>query len=300
MASFEQFRQGYASNWAALKIRPERDGAVAARAQTLLRGKPTYQQCETRTQIPWWFFGLCHYRESDFDFNTYLGNGQSLARPTTIVPIGRGPFTGPNAFVDGAVDAMKIQGFIGAQDWSIERVSFRLEGFNGYGYHQFGVNSPYLYGGSTLYGPPEARGGKYVRDHDFRSDVVDTQLGTLVILKKLLQLDPSINLGGTPAGPIPPEPDQQLAHGILWVQQTLNRLGTDPTLTEDGILGPRTMAAIQDFQAENNLPQTGLPDTGTLAALDQKLTAMASPKPAPVQQTFGDQVIAFFKNIFGA
>ena len=102
---------------------------------------------------------------------------------STIVPKGRGPFTGPDAFANGALDALRLEGFIGANDWGIARTLYRLEGFNGYGYHGKGVNSPYLYGGSTVYGPPEAKGGKYVADHVFNAGVVDTQLGTAVILK---------------------------------------------------------------------------------------------------------------------
>ena len=162
----------------------------------LLHGKPTYQQIESKTGVPWWFVGLCHYRESNFHFDTYLGNGQSLSRVTTIVPKGRGPFTGPDAFINGAIDALRLEGFIGANDWGIARTLYRLEGFNGYGYHGKGVNSPYLYGGSTVYGPPEAKAGKYVADHVFNPGVVDPQLGTAVILKALMQLNSSIDLGG--------------------------------------------------------------------------------------------------------
>jgi hypothetical protein len=62
------------------------------------------------------------------------------------------------------------------------------------GYHKYGVNSPYLYGGSTLYGPPEAKAGKYIRDHVFDRGVNDKQLGALVLLKVLPEVDTSIKL----------------------------------------------------------------------------------------------------------
>ena len=45
-------------------------------------------------------------------------------------------------------------------------------------------------------GPPEARGGKFIGDHVFDAATVDTQLGTAVILKALMALDPSINFDG--------------------------------------------------------------------------------------------------------
>jgi lysozyme family protein len=282
MASFQEYKTGYERNWAELQIRASRREDAQKQARRLLKGKSTYQECEAKTGVPWWFVGLCHYRESDYDFNTYLGNGQPLRQRTTIVPKGRGPFLGPNAFVDGAVDAFRIEGFLGAKDWGIARVLYRLEGFNGFGYHGKGVNSPYLYGGSTLYGPPEARGGKYVADHDFNPSVVDTQLGTAVILKELMELDSSIVLDGAgatppeaPIGQLPPaEPDDELAENILWVQQSLNNLGAEPRLREDGKIGPKTMAAVSQFQRENGLPDTGIPDAATIATIERKSKAL--------------------------
>ena len=104
MLTFRDLKDGYERNWANLQIRPQRADEAAKEAKRMLKGKTTYQQIEAKTNAPWHFVALCHYRESHFDFDTYLGNGQSLGRVTTIVPKGRGPFTGPNAFVDGAVD----------------------------------------------------------------------------------------------------------------------------------------------------------------------------------------------------
>ena len=278
MASFAEYKDAYENDWAELEIRANRLQEARNQANRLLHGKSTYQQVESKTGVPWWFVGLCHYRESNFNFDTYLGNGQSLARVTTIVPKGRGPFTGPDAFTNGALDALRLEGFIGANDWAIARTLYRLEGFNGYGYHGKGVNSPYLYGGSNIYGPPEAKGGKYVADHVFNPGVVDTQLGTAVILKALLQLDSSINLGaaatnGSADHPGTHEPDDELSQNILWLQQSLNKLGVNPRLAEDGKNGPKTMGAVSQFQRENGLPDTGLADPATIAAIGQKLSA---------------------------
>ena len=135
MASFAEYKNAYENNWADLEIRANRLQEARNQANRLLHGKPTYQQIESKTGVPWWFVGLCHYRKSNFNFDTYLGNGQSLARVTTIVPKGRGPFTGPDAFINGALDALRLEGFIGANDWGIARALYRLEEFNGYGYH---------------------------------------------------------------------------------------------------------------------------------------------------------------------
>jgi len=279
MASFAEFKDAYENDWAGLEIRANRLQEARNQANRLLHGKATYQQIESKTGVPWWFVGLCHYRESNFNFDTYLGNGQSLARVTTIVPKGRGPFTGPDAFTNGALDALRLEGFIGANDWGVARTLYRLEGFNGYGYHGKGVNSPYLYGGSNIYGPPEARGGKYVADHVFNPGVVDSQLGTAVILKALMQLDSSIKLDGAATNgsadhPGTHEPDDELTQNILWLQTSLNKLGVNPRLAEDGKNGPKTMGAVSQFQRENGLPDTGLADPATIATIGQKLSAL--------------------------
>ncbi|MDI3561348.1 peptidoglycan-binding protein [Bradyrhizobium sp. Arg816] len=273
MVSFESLKSEYERNWASLEIRPSRLADANGVARKAINGKATYQQIERLTGVPWYFVALCHYRESNFDFDTYLGNGETLHRVTTIVPKGRGPFA---TFVDGAVDAFRIENFIGAHDWSIARILFRLEAFNGFGYHAKGCNSPYLYGGSTLYGPPEARAGKFVRDHVFDPNHVDSQLGTAVILHAMMSLDSSITLDGSPQFADRTEPEDDAASTIALMQQALNKLGANPPLAEDGISGPKTGAAVSQFQQQNGLRDTGLLDAATVAALTRATQAGGS------------------------
>ena len=307
MASFKEYQDDYERIWASLLIRPETSDAARKQAQRLAAGRARYQTVEARTGVPWWFIGLCHYRESAFNFETYLGNGQALDRRTTIVPKGRGPFTGPDAFADGAVDALRLGGLVGVSDWSAARVLYRLEGFNGYGYHAKGVNSPYLWGGSTAYGPPDARGGKFVRDHVFDPNVVDTQLGTAVILKALLDLDPSIQIAG-PHGADrdrPREPDDELADSTQWVQHALNRLGAAPRLVEDGRNGRRTMAAVAQFQAQRGLDDSGIADARTVAALQEALhealqEAIVAPRPVAPDSAMLARIAALERHVAGA
>ncbi len=264
MVSYENLKSGYESNWADLQIRPARLSEANATARKAINGKATYQQVERLTGVPWYFVALCHYRESNFDFDTYLGNGEALHRVTSLVPKGRGPFA---SFVDGAVDALRIQHFVGTQDWCLARTLYRLECFNGLGYHAKGVNSPYLYGGSTLYGPGEARAGKFVADHVFDPNHVDSQLGTAVILHAMMSQDSSITLEDSPSIVPQSEPDEDVASSVLLMQQTLNKLGATPPLDEDGISGPKTKAAVSQFQQRNGLQDTGLLDGTTIAAI---------------------------------
>lgn len=264
MVSYESLKSGYQRNWANLQIRPARLGEANATARKAINGKATYQQVERLTGVPWYFVALCHYRESNFDFDTYLGNGESLKRVTCLVPKGRGPFA---SFVDGAVDALRIQHFVGTQDWCIARTLYRLECFNGLGYHAKGVNSPYLYGGSTLYGPTEAKAGKFVADHVFDPSHVDSQLGTAVILHAMMSQDSSITIDDSPPITNRCEPDEDVASSVLLMQQTLNKLGANPPLDEDGISGPKTKAAVSQFQQQHALEDTGLLDGTTIAAI---------------------------------
>lgn len=264
MVSYESLKSGYERNWANLEIRPARLGEANATARKAINGKATYQQVERLTGVPWYFVALCHYRESNFDFDTYLGNGETLKRVTCLVPKGRGPFA---SFVDGAVDALRIQHFVGTQDWCIARTLYRLECFNGLGYHAKGVNSPYLYGGSTLYGPAEAKAGKFVADHLFDPSHVDSQLGTAVILHAMMSQDSSITMDDSPPITSRCEPDEDVASSVLLMQQTLNKLGANPPLDEDGISGPKTKAAVSQFQQQHALEDTGLLDGTTIAAI---------------------------------
>jgi hypothetical protein len=93
-----------------------------------------------------------------------------------------------------------------------------------------------------------------------------------------MQLDSSIKLNGAATNgsadhPGTHEPDDELTQNILWLQASLNKLGVNPRLAEDGKNGPKTMGAVSQFQRENGLPDTGLADPATIAAIGQKLSA---------------------------
>ena len=175
----------YRDQWDTMVIKPDRASEFYAIAHRILAHKDRYLTIEQRTGVPWYMIGLLHMRESDGNFDTYLGNGQSLHHRTTIVPKGRGPFA---SFEDGAVDALKIDGLTDVKDWRLEKILFYCEAFNGGGYDARGLPSPYLWGGTTIQKP-----GKYVADGKFNPKVWDTQPGCAPILKTLMGLDSSIN-----------------------------------------------------------------------------------------------------------
>jgi peptidoglycan hydrolase-like protein with peptidoglycan-binding domain len=70
----------------------------------------------------------------------------------------------------------------------------------------------------------------------------------------------------------PPPPAQPLALSravISRVQLQLKAQGFDPG-PADGLMGPKTRAALRRFQSARGLPATGDPDTGTIEALGVK------------------------------
>jgi lysozyme family protein len=177
----------YAKYWDAMTINAGRVQGFTDEAQFAIKNKVTYAVLESKTRVPWQMLACIHRRESDANFNTYLGNGQSLAIKTTEVPIGRGPFTGPNAFVDGAVDAITIEGWGSISDWRLEKQLYYMLLFNGVGSENWGHPSSYIWGGTNIQQP-----GKWISDHIWSSTVMDPQPGCAPLLWMIAKLDPSV------------------------------------------------------------------------------------------------------------
>jgi lysozyme family protein len=116
-----------------------------------------------------------HAREGSLDFSTYLHNGEKLGKPTKLVPAG----IMFNNWEDAAVDAIKrelpkVGGKIpqSVPDW----LSF-AEAYNGLGYENKGVPSPYVLAGTSAY-----QQGKYVADGKYDPNHKDQQLGVAIML----------------------------------------------------------------------------------------------------------------------
>jgi lysozyme family protein len=182
--TFEATRAGYLALWGKMQVRPEKVAAADKIVEHILAHKADYEAIEKATDVPWFLLGCIHYRESDLDFETYLGNGQSLKRVTTQVPRGRGPFS---SFLAGAIDALALDGLSAIKDWPIERVAWAAERENGQGYFSKGVNSPYVWSWSDLYDK-----GKFVEDGVYDANFPDPQCGVMVLIKRLAVADASV------------------------------------------------------------------------------------------------------------
>jgi lysozyme family protein len=176
----------YAAWWDMMTIKHERRAEFTAIAKFAVDHKGIYQSIAVLTGVPWELIAVLHRRESDANFHTYLGNGQPLIHRTTIVPKGRGPFLGSHAFIDGAVDALRLDGLAGVPRFDIiEKQLFWCQTFNGFGHPE--KPSPYLWGGTNV-----QVAGKWVRDHVYDPHFWDPQPGCAPILLTISQLDPTV------------------------------------------------------------------------------------------------------------
>lgn len=201
-----------ARRWAAMHIAPERKPEFVAVAKRLVApaAKARYLTVQQRTGVPWWLVAVIHEREASQRWDRNLGQGDPLNRPTTHVPAGRGPFFGPTAFEDGAVDALVNCAPYAARrrDWTIGPALELLEEYNGLGYAAKGVPSPYDWSGTDQY-----HSGKYVADHVYSASAVDRQLGCAALLACMAEIDPNVHFDGVsapvpqvPVGTAPPAP----------------------------------------------------------------------------------------------
>jgi lysozyme family protein len=148
----------------------------------VVKSRAVYDSVGTPLGIPWYFVGVIHGMECGFNFGTHLHNGDPLSARTTHVPKGRPPEGSPPfAWTDSATDALTFEHFAGQADWTLPMVLYRLEAYNGFGYRNRGLRTPYLWSFSNLY-----VSGKYVADGVFDPTAVSSQCGAAVILRALV------------------------------------------------------------------------------------------------------------------
>ena len=152
---------------------------------TINNNKERYQTVGDKLNIPWYFIGIVHSLEGGSNFKTHLHNGDPLTARTVQVPKGR-PKTGnpPFEWEFSAEDALVVEGLDKWTDWSVPGVLFKLEGFNGYGYHKasININSPYLWSYSNHYTK-----GKFVKDGVYNPNAVSKQCGAAILLRRLTE-----------------------------------------------------------------------------------------------------------------
>ena len=128
--------------------------------------KSRYQTVAAATGVPAELIAAIHWREASGNFNARLQDGGSLS--------------GYSSWEESAIDA--LSGNYGTIDVNDITTWYDFaERYNGLGYRNRGVSSPYVWAGTTNY-----TSGKYVADGVYDASYVDGQLGVAVMLKALL------------------------------------------------------------------------------------------------------------------
>lgn len=172
----------YRRMWDELAMRDAYADSIGWHLTMLRNARPRYERVGDKVGVPWHFIGVIHALEASFNFRAHLHNGDHpLSQRTRQVPAGRpATWLPPDDWESSAKDALRLLGFTGKSDWSLERTLYRLEAYNGFGYRRIGVPTPYLWSFSNQY-----EAGKFVADGKFNAKYRSQQCGAAVMLKLL-------------------------------------------------------------------------------------------------------------------
>lgn len=171
-------------------------------ARRLIASRYQYDGIALKTGVPWFVIAVIHEREADQDFMANIAQGDPWNRVSVHIPKGRGPF---NNFDEAAIDALtQCPPFASRwRDWSPGGALTLLEQYNGLGYANRGLPSPYIWAGTDQY-----QSGKYVADGVFDPNAVDRQLGCAGLLLAMNAFQPVMPVPVPPDVPVP-EPKPQ-------------------------------------------------------------------------------------------
>lgn len=199
--SYDRLRPEYAALWASMTVTPEKRTTVGAHARKILAHKADYDLVEQETGVPWYVVGIIHALEANGSFKCHLHNGDPLTARTRQVPKGR-PIDGsaPFSWRESAVDALCYDGLDKISDWSIPRIAYALEKYNGMGTRSKGIHTPYLWSFTNHYCQ-----GKYIADGVWSASAVSEQCGAMPILAEIMKLDKTVkpDVDGVPDTPFP-------------------------------------------------------------------------------------------------
>lgn len=149
----------------------------------IISHRTRYEHVADDLGIPWYFIAVIHNMESSQNFSKHLHNGDPLSARTKHVPAGR-PKRGnpPFSWEESAVDALKLRKLHNIKEWSLPRLLYELEGYNGWGYRLYHphVLSPYLWSFSNHY-----KSGKYIADGTWSDTAKSRQCGAVLLIKRL-------------------------------------------------------------------------------------------------------------------
>lgn len=178
----DKLAREYATLWDTMEI--TRDEAVMDKTvDRIIAFRSAYEEVQRMTNVPWYIVGIMDMREGGGGACKHLHNGDSLKRPTRQVPANRPAGKGPFTFQQSACDALQIKGLDKITEWTVERMAYEFERYNGFGYRLYRkIVSPYLWGGTN-----HQQKGKYVADGVYSTAVMDPQHGCMPLLKLIAE-----------------------------------------------------------------------------------------------------------------
>ena len=170
--TFPELKGYYTNLCRTAGIQDPRQAEISRIASKIIQNKDRYIEVQQRTNVPWFIIGALHYREeANLNFLGHLHNGDNLLMLTVHVPPNRPkqrpwPPQGENLrqiWSYSAVDALNE--FPKLKPWSLQKVCYAMEEYNGFGCYYHHINTPYLWNYTNQY----SQGG-YIGDGDYRSD----------------------------------------------------------------------------------------------------------------------------------
>jgi lysozyme family protein len=178
-----------AARWKAARIDPKRSIELDKLVDRYKRTSDRYLSVEKMKAngVPAPVAFALFYRECDNDFTRSPAQGDRLTHRSVNVPKGRIPGKNPPfLWSDAAYDAYYVVDKLDRTKWNDTQSALdKIESFNGFGYRPKGIPSPYVWGGTSLYGTPGGARGKFVADGRFDRLAIDRQLGVASIFKRL-------------------------------------------------------------------------------------------------------------------
>jgi lysozyme family protein len=215
----------------------------------ILRNKARYDAVSKTSTVPWFVIAVIHNMECSLNFKQHLHNGDPLSKKTVHVPAGRPPgWDGTGTWEESALDALSYDNLTSWPDWSIAGVCYKLEGYNGWGYRNHGIHTPYLWSFTNQY-----THGKYTSDGVWSEVAVSDQCGCAGVLRRLAEMGkvtfddqplpkPKMPPAVTYATKLPSDPTAVDAAKAL--QQWLSSY-SGVFLAVDGVAGKRTSDAFK-------------------------------------------------------
>lgn len=183
--TFEALKDGYLRLFETCRIREQHQTSIAWYVSKLVdpANRAQYLRVEAEACVPWYFIGIIHGLECSFNFRAHLHNGDPLKARTVQIPRNRpATWNPPTDWISSAKDSLAYEGFVDLEDWSLARMMYRWEAYNGFRSRANGINTPYLWSFSNHY-----TRGKFVADNVWDANAVSKQCGAAVMLKALLE-----------------------------------------------------------------------------------------------------------------